>query len=117
MTEYCAVIGPTLYGATNCCKRSYQTPSFSCRLGCGYARLVSYSQKYWPSLNLVVWPQTKGKKIFGSGALQRIMSLQTLHVHFSGSVAVLSLEVLEQSREFVNLQEYNWQRASAKLAT
>ena len=27
MTEYYAVIGPTLYGATNCYKRSYQTPS------------------------------------------------------------------------------------------
>ena len=66
--------------------------------------------KYWQSLNLVVWPQIKGNKTlvefkFGGGALQHIMSLQTLHMHLPGSVAVLLLEVLEQSREFVNLQE------------
>ena len=42
MTEYCAVIGPALYrarGATNCCKRSYQTPSLPCGTGCGHTRL------------------------------------------------------------------------------
>ena len=38
-----------------------------------------YSWKYWRSSNLVVWPQTKGKKIlvefkFGGGASQCITS-------------------------------------------
>ena len=58
-----------------------------------------------------LWPQTKGKKIlaefeFGGGT-------QTLCMHLSGSIAILSLEVLEQSREFT---KYNWQRASVELA-
>ena len=40
---------------------------------------LPYSQKYWWSLNLVVWPQTKRKKIlaefkFGSSAPHRITS-------------------------------------------
>ena len=45
------------------------------------------------------------------------MSSQTLHACLSESVAVFSLEVLEQGREFANLhKKYNWQCASAKLA-
>ena len=41
---------------------------------------IPYSWKYWRSLNLAVWPQTKGKKIlaefkFGGGALQRITNI------------------------------------------
>ena len=40
------------------------------------------------------------------------------HVRLSGSIAVLSFEVLELSREFADLhKKYNWQRASAELAT
>ena len=31
--------------------------------------------------------------------------------------ALPPLEVLEQSHEFANLQEINWQRASSKMAT
>ena len=33
VTEYCTVFAPMLYGATNCCKRSYQPPSLSCGMG------------------------------------------------------------------------------------
>ena len=40
--------------------------------------------------------------------------IYTLHVHLSGSIAVPSLEVFVQSREFA--KKYNWQRASGKLA-
>ena len=39
------------------------------------------------------------------------------HVRLSGSIAVLSFEVLELSREFADLhKKYNWQRASTELA-
>ena len=46
----------------------------------------------------MVWPQTKQKKTlaeFGGGVPHRITSSETLYMHLSGSVAVLSLEVLE----------------------
>ena len=33
----------------------------------------------------------------------------------SGSVAALSFEVLELSREFADLQEYNWQHVALSL--
>ena len=71
---------------------------------------------------MLVWSQTKRKKTLvefksGGGTSQRIMSSQTLRAHLSRSVAVLLLEVLEQSREIANLhKKYNWQRASTELA-
>ena len=48
----------------------------------------------------MVWPQTKRKKTlaefkFGGGVPHHITSSETLYMHLSGSVAVLSLEVLE----------------------
>ena len=42
---------------------------------------------------------------FGSGTSQRIMPSQTLRTRVSGSVAILSLEALERSLKFANLQE------------
>ena len=53
-------------------------------------------------------PKTNLKRMlmkfkFRGGASQCIMSSRTMHVGVSGSVVILSLEVLEQSREFANL--------------
>jgi len=71
--------------------------------------------------NLMVWPQTEHKTVlakfkFISGISQRIMSSWTLRACLSGSVAVLSLEVLEQSCEFTR-NVTAWQCASARLAS
>ena len=72
---------------------------------------------------MAVWPQKPTiKKIlaeFKSGG--HAFSISNHHKYYtcnlSGSVAILSLEVLEQSREFLNLKKFNWQRASAEPAT
>ena len=61
---------------------------------------LPYSWKYWPSLNSAVWPQTDCKKTlvefkFGGGISDPFIK-ERCH---------LSLEVLEQSHEFTNLQE------------
>ena len=62
-------------------------------------RNLPYSQKYWRSLKLVVWPQTDHKNIwaefkFGSG----------ISGPFIKEFCRLSFEVLEQRHEFANLQ-------------
>ena len=65
---------------------------------------ILYSQKYWRSLNLAVWSQAAEIKILAD--LNLAVALRcVMRARLSGSVAFLLLEVLEQSREFANLQE------------
>ena len=58
----------------------------------------------------MVWPQTEYTKIVGEISIWRwdltayYIITDIAHTRVSGSVAILSLEVLEQSREFANLQ-------------
>ena len=71
----------------------------SMRHGNGIAILL-YSQKYWWSLSLAVWPQTDRKNIlaefkFGGGVAGP----------FIKECCCLSLEVLEQSHEFTNYKK------------
>ena len=64
---------------------------------------------------MVVWPQTKRKKILagfklGGGTLPAYYIINIVHVHLSGSIVILSLEVqkmyiYEQSHDFANLEE------------
>ena len=42
-------------GATNCCKRSYQTPSLSCGMGCGHARLCCQLPKLANVIGCQIW--------------------------------------------------------------
>ena len=65
-------------------------------------------------LNLAVWPQIEHKKYWQNLNLA-VVPCSVLHHHkhcarvcVSGSVAILSLEVLEKSLEFANLQKNNW---------
>ena len=68
-----------------------------------------YGWQHWWSLNLAVWPHTKHKKLLRNCNLA-VVPCSVLHQYehctcILGSIAIFLLEILEQSREFANLQE------------
>ena len=64
---------------------------------------IPYSRKYWRSSNLVVWPLTERKKYLAVAPRKYYVIINIASARLPGTV--LSLEVFEQSREFLNLQE------------
>ena len=53
---------------------------------------------------------------FHGGASQLITSSKPLYACLMGGVAILLLEVLQQSHEFAIYKKYNWQCAGTALA-
>ena len=79
---------------------------------------IPYSRKYWRSLSLVVWPQTKRKKIlaefkFGGGIVLRH------HKHcaciYQGALPSSCLRYLNNAVSSQIYKKYNWQHASVEL--
>ena len=67
---------------------------------------IPYSRKYWRSLILAVWSQAAEIKILAD--LNLVVALRSVIRHYKHCERVYQgalLEVLEQSREFANLQE------------